>query len=341
MLVVYIIISLLGFYIFVSLFDFCMIILRWPSGTFSPRMAVGKKTWPRYRDEVMAGQNWLLAQNRERVEIKAHDGIKLVGEYLPACHSERTPICHSERSEESFAESKITVLLMHGYRASATFMFGVAARLYHEMGLNILLVHERAHGLSGGYRVTFGVKERLDCRRWAEYLAGRLGEDSEIILSGGSMGAATVLMASGLDLPKQVRGVIADSGFTTPREIFTAVLSKRRNLFARAYVSALWPMARFLGGFDMDAASTLDAMRAGKLPVLLIHGDADRMVPCEMSRQNYEAGISVGRGGSNAPRLLIVPGAGHCMSCLLDRERCQQEIVRFIQEYTSILPQNI
>ena len=74
------------------------------------------------------------------------------------------------------------------------------------------------------------MKERFDCRDWAEYAVRLAGEDCNLYLSGISMGCATVLMAAGLPLPANVRAIIADCGFTSPKEILKTVLNRDYHL---------------------------------------------------------------------------------------------------------------
>lgn len=113
----------------------------------------------------------------------------------------------------------------HGYRSDAVRDFCGGNKAAREMGMNVLSVDQRAHGKSEGYTLTFGVKERKDCLSWILYARERFGADQPIILAGLSMGAATVLMASELDLPDNVKGIIADCPYSSPKEIICKLLS--------------------------------------------------------------------------------------------------------------------
>ncbi len=165
------------------------------------------------------------------------------------------------------------------------------------------MVDQRAGGLSEGHIITFGIKERYDCQRWAWYIAERFGNDVPIILTGISMGAATVMMTSVLELPANVIGVLADCGYTSAKAIIKKVIHQMGLPSAVAYPFVRLG-ARLFGGFDLEAASPIEAMKICRLPVLFVHGDADDYVPWSMSSENYEA--------CAAPkRLLTVAGAGH------------------------------
>ena len=72
---------------------------------------------------------------------------------------------------------------------------------------------QRAHGRSDSYTITMGAQERYDARAWAYWASVRSSGKVPIFLMGVSMGAATVLLASGLDLPDSVHGIIADCGY--------------------------------------------------------------------------------------------------------------------------------
>lgn len=225
---------------------------------------------------------------REPVSITSFDGLTLRGSYFEA------------------APGAPVELMFHGYRGSARrdLSGGVGRRL--ALGHSVLLIDQRAGGGSDGHITTFGIRESRDCLDWTDYAVRRFGPDCKLILTGISMGAATVLMAAGNPLPPQVVGVLADCGYTSAPDIIRTVI--------RALHLPVWPLyplirlsGRVFGGFDIEDASPVDAMTRCKVPVLFCHGDADSFVPCRMSRENYAA--------CTAPkRLHITPGAGHGMS---------------------------
>ena len=66
----------------------------------------------------------------------------------------------------------------------------------------------------------FGLIERFDCLEWVEWATAKCGSELPIYLCGVSMGATTVLMAAGLELPENVHGITADCGFTSPHAIW-------------------------------------------------------------------------------------------------------------------------
>ena len=243
----------------------------------------------------------------EDVFITSFDGLRLHAKFYAA------------------SERKAPVQIMfHGYKSSAERDFCGGLREGIDGGFNVLLVDQRAHGESEGKYLTFGVNERFDCLSWASYAAERFGNDVKIYLYGISMGAATVLMASALPLPKSVSGIVADCGYTSPKAIICSVLRDHHVPAAPVYAVAKLG-ARLFCGFDLDSASAPDALRRSHIPVLFIHGDDDRFVPCRMSRENFEA------SAAEHKKLLIVHNAGHGLSYMLDRPAYLSSLHSFLE----------
>lgn len=274
-----------------------------------PEVNVPKKL-AAYAGEINSGIAWFKAQNLQRITIPASDGTPLVGLYL--------------EHEKPLG----TIILVHGFRSNPYYDFSCAFKFYYEQGYSLLAVFQRAHGESGGNYITFGVKERYDCRDWASYIADRFGPKHDIFISGVSMGASTVMMSAGLKLPQSVRGLIADCGYTSPYEEFCEVL-KRRRIPLHPFMEIAQLFARIFAGFDFKACSTLDAMRGTALPVLFVHGEADHFVPARFSSENHEV-------CSGEKELLLVPGAGHGCSYLVDKPRCQAALSAFFKNHSTV-----
>ncbi len=259
-----------------------------------------------YRDQIKRDREWYAAQPRRTVSIQSHDGLTLYADVLEAEH----PVA--------------TVLLMHGYRGSGASDFSMVLPFYHKNGLNIVCPDQRACGRSEGKYVTLGVKERHDCRRWIDFINEAYGNDLPIIMDGVSMGAATVLMTTALDLPKNVRGVIADCGFTSPWEIVKCVLgaTKAIPIFPFAYFAL--PVSRVLAKFGLKDADTREAMKTCEVPIFFAHGKKDRFVPYQMSVENYEACKS-------HKEFFTVEEAEHGMCFLLEQKEYENRIIRFFE----------
>ncbi len=217
------------------------------------------------------------------------------------------------------------VIMFHGYRSSAIRDGMGIFRFCKEEGYNLLLVDQRAHNGSGGRTITFGIEERYDCLEWVNHVVAHFGENTKIIIMGLSMGAATVLMATELELPANVKGVIADCGYSTPKDIISSAIRGMKLPVGLAYPFVKLG-ARLFGGFDLDSASAKEALSKCKIPVLLIHGDADTLVPCHMSWENYEACAS-------KKDIWIVPKAEHGMSYLVNPEEYTKRVKGFMKKY--------
>lgn len=217
-----------------------------------------------------------------------------------------------------------TEILFHGYQSIAVRDFCGGLQLALKAGHNALLVDQRAHGQSEGKALSFGILERCDCLSWIEYIRERYGENSRIILVGISMGAATVLQAGGMTLPAGVAGIIADSGYTAPADIIKKVAADRH-----LPVKLIYPLVRLggrlFGGFDIEEDSAEKAMERCHLPVLIIHGENDGFVPCEMGRRNYEA-------CTGKKVLVTFPGAEHGLSYLVDPKRYSKAVMDFLED---------
>ena len=151
----------------------------------------------------------------------------------------------------------------------------------------MLLVDQRAHGNSEGKIISMGINERFDCVEWCKYVENKY-PNADITLCGISMGATTVLMASALELPKNVRAIIADCGFTDPYEIVKKIARDMKLPFTFIY-PAMNCWAKLIGGFSMKEFSTIEAMEKNTRPILIIHGTGDNFVPHEMTVKYDEA----------------------------------------------------
>lgn len=214
-------------------------------------------------------------------------------------------------------------ILMHGYRSNALLDFSGAIRDGVNKGHNIILVDQRAHGRSEGKYLSFGINESRDCLAWIEYANERFGCHCPIILKGVSMGAATVMMASALDLPENVVGILADCGYSSPEKIIRHVMRQRH------YPQFLFPFIRLGGlifcGFDICSKSPVTALKDCKVPAFFIHGDDDRFVPYEMGRENYDA-------CPTKKFFFTGKNAGHGLSYILDLEGYRKVYNEFLDE---------
>lgn len=242
----------------------------------------------------------------ELVTTTGHDGVHLIGRYY------------------HFSDGVPVQIQFHGYRGSGSIEAAFAIKLAQAMGFNLLVIDERAHGKSGGHTITFGIRERYDCQAWAAYVCGRFGGEIPVILSGVSMGAATVLMASALTLPANVAAITADCPYSAPGAIIRKVCRDMHIPSWAAYPFVVLGALLF-GRFKLWQSSPLKAVQQTKIPILLIHGEDDRFVPCSMSRAVYAA-------CTGPAKLFTVPGAGHGLSYLTDPVAYEQTLRDFLTQ---------
>lgn len=239
----------------------------------------------------------------EKIEIKSFDGLTLRGKYYE--HQKGTPI----------------EIMFHGYRGSSERDLCGGIQRCLSLKRNVLIVDQRAHASSDGHVITFGIKERFDCVSWANYAYERFGKDVKLIITGISMGASTVLLASELPLPETVVGVVADCGYSSPKEIIKSTIRKM-HLPARIFYPFVKLGAKIFGKFNIEERTPLDAVKNTSLPIVFIHGDNDDFVPYEMSVKMYNA-------CKNEKKLITAKGAGHGMAYLIDPD----EYIRQLEEF--------
>ena len=256
---------------------------------------------------ITAADRWLKENHAADITTISKDGLKLHAYWIPA------------------ENARGTVLLAHGYRSSMLLDFGAAFEVYHDLGMNILVPDQRAHGKSQGRFITFGVKESQDMLCWICYHNSNFGE-LPLILSGMSMGASTVLYLADEELPANVKGIIADCGFTSPRDILASVFKDVTHLPAGPSLVVADLCARLFAGFGLNQKDTRRSLANSKLPILLIHGVEDGFVPCAMSEQAYAA-------CTGPKQLLLVEGADHGVSFLQAPDRYGKSVMDFIENH--------
>jgi len=263
-----------------------------------------------YHSTITSCVDQVLEVPYETVEVVSYDGLRLRGRYY------------------HLTDGAPLILFFHGYRCSSL-RDGNGIFLYtRKLGYNVLLIDQRAHGNSEGKTITFGIKERFDCKKWVEYVVERFGIKQKVYLCGLSMGAATVLMASDVGLPENVIGILADCPYSSPKEILCTVM---RNLGFPAkptyYLAKL--SAKLIGRFDVEETSALEAVRNSQIPTLIIHGDADDFVPCSMSMDCQMA-------GEDHVELLLIKRAGHGMSHCVDTPSYEKAVLAFFEKTQQI-----
>ncbi len=280
---------------------------------YSPR-----KKWPEY--PVPAGEiyqphheqmiKW-IKEARElphtEVSIRSFDGLKLCGTYY------------------EFQKGAPIDVLFHGYHGCAEQDLSGGVYRCQRLGHNVLIVDHRGAGKSEGRVVTFGINESRDALAWVQYVVENIDPNAKILLGGISMGAATVMMASAMKLPKNVVGTVADCGYTSAKEIIKKVI-REMHLPADLLYPFVRLGARVFGRFDPDENSPIVSMPNCRIPVIFFHGDTDAFVPQSMSEENFAA--------CSAPKhLVITSGAGHGLCFPVDVDTYVKEIEEFFEPH--------
>lgn len=259
-------------------------------------------------NEESSAQSWFAnPDNRKEWQQTSTDGLKLSAIYLPATDSHKTAI------------------VAHGYMGDAETMANYA-KMFHDLGYNVLVPDARGHGKSEGDYIGFGWHERKDYVKWIDQVLETNGQSEEIVLYGISMGAATVMMTSGESLPANVKAIIEDCGYSSVNEELAYQLNELFGLPPFPLIQVTSLMTKIRAGYFFGEADAIKQLEKNQLPMLFIHGDADTFVPYEMLDKVYQA--------TNGPKeKYIVPGAEHAKAYSIDPENYQKTVSSFLEKY--------
>ena len=250
-----------------------------------------------FREDMIGWTKMIRAYPYKEYSIRSFDGLTLrakLFEYKPGAPIE---------------------LMFHGYRGNAERDLNGGVERCFRLGHSALLIDHRGSGYSDGNTITFGILEKRDCRDWIDFAVKEFGEDARLILTGISMGAATVMMAAGEELPPQVKYVLADCGYTSPKEIISKVMVDLK-FNPKLFYPCAKLSAKVFGHFDLDECS----------PMAFAHGDADDFVPYDMSVRLHETCTSEHK------KLITIPGAGHGLAFPVGRDAYVSALAEFKRE---------
>ncbi len=272
------------------------------------KMITGSSKLSEVAETLLSAAAELEKVEMETVTITADDGTELIGHLYCPKTAERL------------------IVAMHGWRSNWSQDFGLISPFWMKNNCAVLYAEQRGQGNSGGEYMGFGLLERYDCVKWTQLAYEKTGGRLPIYLCGISMGATTVLMAAGSELPNSVCGIMADCGFTSPHAIWKHVAESNLHIPYGLYSGAAKDLCRRKIQVTSDSYSTLEALEASEIPVLLIHGTDDKFVPIDMTYQNYKAAIA-------KKKLLVVPGAEHGLSYLTDKQSYESTMLEFWKEF--------
>lgn len=305
----------------IIMFIFLIIILGEGSKLVFQKICERRETaWPDLGTADDEQYEWLTEaykikrKNNEKIVILASDGTKLEGHYYE--RKKNAPL----------------VIFFHGFRGNS-YVDGVPIyKIAQKEKWNVLLVSMRAHDESEGNIFTLGVKERYDCVNWANWAAKHFGRETPIFLMGISMGASVAMMSSNLGLPKSVRGIIDDCGFTSTMEMIDVnckshlpdYIPTRMFDFFVEMGTSVW------GHFCISKADACKAVSQTDIPILIIHGDRDTQAPLSMAYRLYDS-------CSSEKQLYVVHGANHAENYRKDPEGYENVIAQFVEEHSGAL----
>ena len=259
---------------------------------------------PLYKASISGVTYMKTTENVEDLYITSRDGLKLHGYYYPAPQDKRK------------GNNEKIVIGVHGYKSYSRPQFGPFIEFYHSLGYSLLAVDDRAHAPSEGKYIGFGVLDRLDCVDWAKYMVEKFGQNTEILLHGVSMGAATVLAASGeSDLPEQVKGIVSDCGFMRAKEVLGSQMGGLKFI-----IPSVEKILQKKAGYNFHDYAPIDQVKKAKVPILFVQGGKDDMVPPYMVHELYDACAS-------EKQLLFVDEAGHGESIAFAPDKYHEAII--------------
>ena len=265
-----------------------------------------------YREDMIAWTKMIRAYPYQAYSIRSFDGLTLRAKFFE--YEKGAPI----------------ELMFHGYKGTAERDLNGGVERCFKLGHSAMLIDHRGSGFSDGSVITFGILEVRDCFDWIDFAVREFGEDVRLILTGMSMGAATVMMAAqgrnrdGV-LPPQVQYILADCGYSSAKEIISKVMGEM-GLPPKLLYPCTKVGARLFGHFDLDETSPMEAVARARVPMVFAHGDADDFVPYDMSARLHAACASAHK------KLITIPGAGHGLAYPVGREDYVEALAEFKRE---------
>lgn len=259
--------------------------------------------------ELTEEEEWLEKSSKFKdVFTNSFDGLKL--------HA------HEVVSNKNTHKWAVTV---HGYMTDA-FSLSTKALHYYDIGYNILAVDLRGHGKSKGNYIGMGYHDAKDLIEWLKYIVSKDSE-CEILVHGVSMGAATVMIASSQEeLPKNVKVIIEDCGYSSALEQFKYQLKKLFNVPSFPILNIANLIVKIKAGYYLNEACPIECVKNSKVPMMFVHGDDDTFVPFYMLDELYEACAS-------EKKKLIIEGASHAHAESENPDKYWGEIDSFVNKY--------
>lgn len=262
--------------------------------------------WYEYINANQEGREYIYSLNPKDLYINSFDNLKLHGLFINN-NTNKTIVC------------------VHGYKAKdGLYDFGMSAKFLNSLGYNLLFVDNRAHGLSQGKYIGFGVLDSIDVNSWIDYLVTNMNQET-IILYGMSMGGATVMNAASCPDSCPVKAIIADCGFASGYDEVAYQIKKMYHLPSFPLVPISNILLKLLAKYSLKDKEAYKSIKNYHNNLLIIHGGKDRFVPAGDAYKIFD-------NATCHKKLLIVPGASHAKSYLKDTKLYEQTFKEFLDE---------
>ncbi|MDO4902793.1 MAG: alpha/beta hydrolase [Limosilactobacillus sp.] len=263
-------------------------------------------------DPLYSQKMWFKHAHKDKWTMKSASGnYRLVADYIPADH-----------------KTTKNVVILHGFMGRKEKMAEYGT-MFHQLGYNVLMPDARAHGESQGKFIGYGWPERYDVRKWTKKLIAKNGQDSQVVIFGVSMGGATTMMTSGIQLPSQVKAFVEDCGYDSLNDELNYEAGNLYNIptvIRAPLIGTLSLINRFENGFFTSQASATAMLKKNHRPMMFIHGTKDTFVPTRMVYKNY-------RATQGPKKLWLVKNAPHAASFDKNPTEYPKQIERFLNQY--------
>lgn len=266
--------------------------------------------WYEYINANQEGREYINSLNPKDLYIESFDNLKLHGLFINN-------------------QTNKTIICVHGYKAKdGLYDFGMSAKFLNTLNYNLLFVDNRAHGLSQGKYIGFGVLDSIDVNSWIDYLVTNMNQET-IILYGMSMGGATVLnAASNSDSSPDsspIKAIVADCGFASGYDEVAYQIKKMYHLPSFPLVPISNILLKLLAKYSLKDKEAYKSIKNYHNNLLIIHGGNDHFVPTSDAYKIFD-------NATCHKKLLIVPGASHAKSYLKDSKLYEQTFKEFLDE---------
>jgi hypothetical protein len=232
----------------------------------------------------------------DEVEFESRDGTKLTGWFIPAV-----------------GRAVGTVVHFHGNAQNMTAHFSFVSWL-PSRGFNLFVFDYRGYGSSEGKPGREGIYE--DCIAALSYVINRQDVDPErVVLLGQSLGGAHAVAVMQEEIARGVRAVAVDSSFYSYRLIVQDKIARIPILSALRR-----PLSRLL--INDRLSPHLVVGRVSPVPILIIHGTGDRVVPYHHGKMLYEA-------AAQPKEFVTVEGGAHLDAFARTESTHRDTLVRF------------